>query len=301
MLKHGISKVFISMCIMLLLATSAFAELEKLTLKRGIASKKVIIKAMSLGGYCGRCLNIQLTNTTKKALTIQVDPGMVFLPDDTAYQNLVLWGSEQVEVAPGESKDIFVETFCGKSYGRYPRANVNYTLQSKASDTNMVKTLAFARSNRLTPFLVQHAVWLFTNHHSLNSVYKVDRPKESELLINYLAKLLKQEVPTYYNVVALNNSPDEEVIDKEKARMIVPAKWGNGDYKHMYVTIYKANGDIYRKIDGDQIIDKDGVTMNIEFEPHRDLKGTYTIQAKDNNNKVWFEKTVVVDFDYRPF
>ena len=303
MFNLSVFRRVIALCFTVLLVNNASAELDKLdktTLKKAMAAKKVNISALSLGGYCGSCLKLQVTNNTQRNMAINVDPGLIFLPADSSMQNLVAWGDEQVEIAPGATKDVTLETFCGKSYAHCPRADVKYTFW-KQGDSGMVSTLKFAKANGIAPTVVQSAVWMFTNGHSLNNVYNTYYRPESEKLVNYIAQLKHLPIPAFYTVYPLNNRPGESVIKKDSGKVVVPVKWGHEDYKQMYVTIYKANGDVYRRVDADRVIDKNGVTVLVEFKPKNDLNGIYKVQAKDNNNRIWYEKEVEIDFDERHF
>ena len=65
----------------------------------------------------------------------------------------------------------------------------------------------------------------------------------------------------------------------------------------MYVTVLKENGDVYKRIDGNEEIDQYGHTVWVEFNSVNDTKGTYYVELKDNTNKVWDKKMVIVGYD----
>lgn len=274
----------------------AFAGLDKLTtLKRAMANKQVTVKALSLGGYCGRCINVHMTNNTANYIKVDVDPGLIFVPEDTNFQNLVVWGDESVELAPGATKDVSLETFCGKSYAHSPASDIKYNFW-KQGDSSMIKTLLFARDNKMDPYLVQNAVWTFTNAHRLSSIYCYGMDSQSYRLVKYIADLRHMPVPEYYVYHPRNNRPGQSAMRTDSGRIIVPMQWGNEVETHVNIFVYRLNGEVYRVIDADRVTDKNGTKVNVEFDQVRDIRGSYIVQAKDIHNKVLCEKKVEVDF-----
>ncbi len=293
---HKYMKLSKILLLVILFANSAFADMDKTTLKKGMASKKISVKT-----YFGRHefhhnLVFKITNNTPKTLTVNVDPGLIFVPDDTTCQNMVTLGNESIELEPGATQELIAANFCGKSYAHCPRTNMNFTYW-KQGDTNMLKTLAYAYTEKITNTLIQRAVWMYTNGHCLSSVYDTYRPSESEKFVNYIAKQKHRELPELFNILSCNFEPGQPVIRETAGHIVVPARWPNEGYRHMYVTVYKANGDVYKKIDADWVTDKNGTTVLVEFNAKRDVSGTYRIEARDNNNKIWFEKRLLIDFE----
>ncbi len=283
-------------CLIVPFTVAAFAGLDKTTLKRGMANKKLTVKAVSLGGYCGRCISLQVTNNSQKSMDIDVDPGLIFVPADTTCQNLVAWGNEKIELEPGATKTVTLETFCGKSYAHSPYKDIKYNFW-KQGDSGMVKMLEYAHAGHFNPHLVQRGVWAFTNGHSLSEIFYYGDHGQSEKLMRFVADIQHKRVPKYYRDFQMSERPGEAVVRRDSGRIVVPVKLASEGYKQMYVTIYKENGDIYKKIDNGRLIDKNGVTVLVEFKPSRDINGTYKVEARDETNRVWYEQAVEVDFD----
>jgi len=270
---------------------------QKMTLKHALGSKSVGLEAVGKGGAMGECLILNLKNNTDKPLIIVVDPGLIFVPADTAYQNLVLLGMESIEIAPGIAKELTVSTFCGKSYAKCPPRYHRYTYW-RQGDTNMVKVLNYVRENGIAKEdigLAQRAVWTFTNKYHLRSVYDPAKPQLSEQLIRYMADVRKVKIPDYFSYTDLAvQRAGAPLFTGQHQRVSVLMKWGNIDYRMMFVRVKNENGDIYRKLESGQYIDKNGHTMVVEFNADRDPAGTYTVEVCDENQKVWDRKVVVV-------
>ena len=277
--------------------SSSFAVDQRTTLKRGIFSKQLTVKAISKGGHSGNCMKLSITNTTANNLSVTIDPALIFVPEDTAYQNLVTLGSEIIAIAPSATVDIDLRSFCGKSYARSPRKNLNYKFW-RQGDSTMVRTLGYIKGNNFSNHLAQSAVWMFTNGHCLSTVYDHSQPSASENLIRYIADLKKYKIPTIFTELEQNNRPDQPAILQNGAtKLFVPIKWNNENVRHMRVTILKENGDVYRKIDGHEEINKDGHTVWVEFNSVNDVKGNYFIELKDESSRVWARKQVTNGYD----
>ena len=266
-----------------------------MTLKKALSRKFVTLNAISNGGYCEKSIKLQLTNNTDKELTIDVDPGLIFVPADTAYQNLVLLGSESFALAPSKNTEVDLQTFCGKSYAACPAKNIKYRFW-KQGDSNMVKVLGYARNHNVATYIVQRAVWMFTNGYAISTIYDDMHPKMSEDFVGYIAKLMRIPVPKFFMKFDLHQRPGRAVVDRDP-RIYVTLHWGHDGYRQMYLDIYKENGDFYRRIEADRIIDKNGYTVQVQMDPRQDPNGTYTIKLHDNANKTWDEKKVTLGID----
>jgi hypothetical protein len=260
-----------------------------------MTSKAITVKALSKGGACGKCIKLDLTNNTDTEFAIAIDPGLIFTPSDDKYQHLVLMGQETIALAPHATSTIDLQTFCGKSYAWGPKPNLGYSYW-RQGDSNMVKMLRYANENNISKDLVQRAVWTFTNAHCLNSVYDYRFPQASEAFVAYIAKLKKCSLPDFFMEYGINNISGQPIMTHD-ARIYVTLHWGHEGYRNMYLDIYKANGDHYKRINADRYIDKNGNTVQVEFDPIRDPKGAYNIVLHDDSRKIWDQKQVIVGVD----
>ena len=276
------------------ISTTCHAEAFHISLKKAMAAKLVTVNAVSNGGYCAKSISLDLTNNSTKDLAVDVDPALIFKPEDTGYQNLVLLGNETIALAPREKKEVSLQTFCGKSYGHSPAKNLCYNYW-KQGDNDMIQALCYVKDNNIDLSLAQRAVWMFTNGYCLNSIYTSDHSRMSETFVKYLASLRNIVMPEYFMEYKIDTALGNRTTYTRDAKVYVTMHWNDdGYYRHMYLWIYKANGDLYKKIEADQVIDKYGVTVKVEFDPKRDLKGAYIVQLHDDANKIWDQKRVIV-------
>ena len=266
---------------------------KQVSLRSALASKLITLRTISNGGYCGKSIKLILANNTKDDFDVDVDPGLIFVPADTSYQNLVLMGNESFALGSGKNTEVDLQTFCGKSYAHCPKANISYKFW-RQGDSNMIKMLTYAKNNNLPINLVQRAVWTFTNAHCLSTVYSSLFPNVSERFIKYIASVKNVAVPELYTEYALENVADRPVIVYGSGRTFINMHWGTEGYRNMYLTIYKDNGEIYKEIEADRVIDKNGYTVAVEFDPKRDMPGTYLVKLHDNMNRTWEQRRVII-------
>ena len=272
------------------------AATSRVSLKNAMLRNLITVNAISNGGYRDRSIKLDIANNTSGELTIDMDPALIFIPEDTIYQNLVLLGNEALVLAPNASKTVDLQTYCGKSYAECPVQGIKYHYW-KQGDSNLIKTLVYAKQYDIESHLTQLAVWTFTNGYCLNSIYCHYSPRVSETFMKYVSSLFKSPIPDYFKEYTLDDEPGRSVIASGGQKTYVNMHWGNEGYRQMYVAIYKENGDVYRKIEADQVIDKYGHTISVCFDPINDPKGVYYVRLHDETRKVWEQKRVVIGAD----
>lgn len=284
--------------IAILVPLMASSKTVKTTLKRCIFRKQITMTASCNAVYPDKWLKLNLTNTTNDTLNITIDPALIFRPDDTVCQNMVAIGNETIAIAPAASQDIELKAFCGKSYGRCPYRNLKYTFW-KQGDSAMVKTVNYMREKNVSNELMQNAIWRFTNNHSLRTVYDHRTPKASEDLIQFIAKEQKIKAPDIYTEFETDFKPGHQVFSPTgKAKTYVMVKWKHTDApRHMNVTVLKENGEVYKRIYSNDQIDKEGHTVIVAFNSVNDSRGTYYVELKDDDGKIWDKQKVVVGYD----
>lgn len=281
------------------ISSSSSARVIKTTMKSALFNKNLVINASPLiGGGFLLGLKFDFNNKGEDTFMVTIDPALIFVPNDTNYQNLVTWGSEVLFINARDSASIKLHAFCGKSYARCPKPSLNYKF-SKQGDSNMVKTMKYARENNLSEDLTQKAVWTYTNNHPLSSVYSYAQPKESEQFVKFIAGIRKMKVPDEFLEIKHHAEPDKPVFNSSDVRkLFVPVKWKDNDnVRHMFVTVLKENGDIYKHIQGNEFISGDEHTVLVEFNSVNDTKGIYYVELKDSNNKVWDRHKVVIGYE----
>lgn len=272
------------------------AEAKSMSLKKAMKAKVVAIRAVSNGGAVGKCLTLQLINRLNEPLDITVDPGLIFTPCDTNFQHLVAVGGEAIVLQPNERAQLKLQTFCGKSYARGPLPDMQYDFW-KQGDSVMIKVSSYITQHLLFNNIGQHAIWTLTNNHPIRTIYDPWRTEASKAMAAYIAELKHVPLPEYYTHYELDNKPGAaSPIIYSSGKQYVDINWKHNEgYRHMYVTVYKENGEVYRQVTGNEVIDREGHKVSVVFDPGVDKPGNYHVELHDDANNVWLRKTVRVE------
>ena len=277
---------------------SLFALHTRLPLKEAMLKKMVAVDASSNGGHMGKGLSLEVTNLTSNDLTLTVDPGLIFTPNDTGFQNLVALGGEMIDLPAYNCGRTQLQTFCGKSYASSPLEGLTYQYW-KQGDSSMVNTMDYMREKRIKGHLAQMAVWTFTNQHCLSTVFEPDEKERSKELINFIAMQRHIPIPKYYTYYELNNVPGMSVISQNSGKHYVEVSWKTGEgFGNMYVNVYKEDGNLYKTVKGSEVCDARGCLVTVKFDPAVDKRGKYFVVVEDDTNKVWVKKEVLVGADW---
>lgn len=144
--RHLHVLVLIGLC----LSSQASAFSGKTTLRNALYTGLVTVHAKAgIQHYNEKGLSLKIANTSKKTLELTIDPALVFRPDDTSYQDLVITGNISMTIEPGKSKNIDLQSYCAKSYARAPSGDIHFAYWKQA-DSNMIRVLDYAQRNRLS-------------------------------------------------------------------------------------------------------------------------------------------------------
>lgn len=279
------------MLIALTMSGQVAARSMKISLKQAIAKRMVSLVGLSQGGYLGRVLNLKIFNHTPLALEISVDPGMIFKPTDTSYQNLVAVGEEQVEVAPKANAELKLQTFCGKSYAMGPRPGLDYKFW-KQGDSAMIKVSQYIKKNGLYNYAGQYAIWSLTNGHSVSNIY--DQTDASKKLALFVAAATGKKAPKFYTRTKVSETQGAAVYSPVVEKYYVDMEWQPRSARNMHVYVVKADGTLlWEQTKGS--ISSNGHRTIVELDPKHLKKGRYFVQLKDDDNFMWRNEEVIIE------
>lgn len=273
---------------------SVLAKAKKITLKTAISRKLVDVKAFGRGTTGKDALHLQLTSTTEDTIIVETESGLLFKPDDESRQPLVTLGGDVIAMVPHQNVDVNVSAFCGNSSARCPANGGGYSYL-KPLDTTLAGILRYVRKNEIPLDLAQKVVWMFTNGHPLNSVYSPSLPVESQAFAAYVAKKLKQDMPLHFINYRIDNSGYGAMARTDDVKAYVNMAWKTGQgYRNMHVSIYKADGTMYKRVEGGVVTDKLGSAVVVELYSKRDPAGAYKVRLHDDANNTIDEKIVSI-------
>ena len=270
------------------------ATTVKMNLSDAIKNNTVKAEGVNFeGGYVGKTTKLMITNNTKSVMQIKVDIGVIFKPDDDAYQPMVLAGEEFVMIMPLTKGEIDVETFCGNAPGHCPAKDLHYTFSHVGSDT-LIKILQFIKKNSLFDYLGQDAVWAITNQHDIGAVYDPSKKAISKQLQELICTATGRPKPEYYTVTAKTQVPDEPAYVPKTMKIIANFEIILDYPKILTLGIYNDSGKMVQKVFENQDFGKSGHRFGVEFEAEGALQGKYYIRLKEGE-KILQEKMFKVN------
>ncbi|RYZ34419.1 MAG: hypothetical protein EOP49_34550 [Sphingobacteriales bacterium] len=290
--KSFVTRCTLALSILLATAHVSFA-IKTFMLKSSMAKKIVSVRSVSNGGHMGKGLTVRLSNNTSQEIRIQVDPALIFVADQPGYQHLVAVGEETIVLKPAEEGCLELQTFCGKASAHSPLANIKYKYW-KQGDPGLVQASRYIKAHALFNSIGQHAVWMFTDNHSLGNIYSpYDKGSEGRNFVAYLSQITGRKIPEYYTYHHI--SERGQVFDPSVSKVFVDLNW-NKEYRRTHqVLVFNQRGELYKVIEGGEVIDSKGNhNVKVVFDPKKDPPGKYTVQLKDSENEVLLQKIAVV-------
>lgn len=279
--------------LLLLLSFTASAGVQDIGLKAAMEKGLIHIEAKATSqGFNNKGLSIRLKNKTIQTLRINVEPGLIFQPADTAYQDLVLPGETMIVLAPNTESTTDVQTFCGKSYARAPKSDLLFRFK-KQGDSLLINVLLFINKYKLHNDAGQHAVWALTNNTPLDGIYDPMQPAISSKLVALLVTLTGRPVPEYFKQYRINNEGGEVAFEKRILKMFANFEWDLPEAAQLTLGIYNDAGEMIQPVEEGRLFNRGHYKVVITFEAENVAPGNYYIRLK-NKETVLREKTLKI-------
>ena len=258
---------------------SALAKVERMSLLE--ANRKQLITfsvARTNQSFMDKGLRLTIKNASKKALSIKVDPALLFTASDSSYQDLILPGNEILVVAAGTERSLQVQTYCAKSYAKSPDQDVLFTF-AKQEDSTFIKTFNFIRKNGIITDLTQEAVWFLTDKNkNLSNVYSGSNEAQSNKLIKFLSELTQTKLPGYYTQKPINTTPNQIARIPKVLKLAVNLKWTQETTQKMNLSIFDSEGKKLQSYFEDKEMTAGTYELSAKFETSRYPQGAYKVK-----------------------
>lgn len=272
-----------------LLFTSAYiwAENKRIFLLEAVEKQMVLYEVTrTQEPFNNKGLKIAVTNTGKEALVVKIDPAMIFAPEDTTYQDLMLPGNDMLYVGPGRTNSIEVQTYCAKSAARSPGHELKFRFK-KQGDSSMIKTLDYMRQISVSTDLAQKTVWFLTDDHKdLSNVYENSQQEQSLKMIHFLSKMYAIEIPGYRTERAINTTTDAMARSEEILKLHVRLEWDQPSPETLSLSIFNENNEKVASYFEDMAVRKGRAEITASFETSSYPKGDYYVRVYNDIGNV---------------
>lgn len=254
-----------------------------LNLSKAIQQHIVTVEAVATGSsYNKQALKLTIENTGSLTYNLIMNPGVIFVGDSAGFQPLILAGEEKLFMTPLKKATITVQTFCADSRGLAPIKGLTYTYSKVAGDT-LVKVIDFIHKNRMFNDLGQSAVWVFTNNHSLNSVYDGGNDFMSKKLLDYIVKVTNRPMPAYFVQSDINTTPGEEVYKPKTLKIFAKFEEELESPRKLTLGVFNEQGEMIQSVFENRNYGKAGHRFRVEFEAKGVPAGKYYIRLKSED------------------
>ncbi len=206
----------------------------------------------------------ELTNAGNEAMTIAIESGDMFIPDDAAKQNIVVTGNQMLTLQPNEKKSVKIKGMCTESSDGCGSDETTYKFQA-AGNANLKKLATFIDSKKYQTSTAQYAVWSLMNNDDLNSIYGADSTEENDLK-KFMASLTGK-------TFAIKNKTDYRTNYYAPP---VESVGGNFEYnfnkaKDVQIAMFDKNGILVRELFNQKKVAAGDHKFHFEFD-----SGVYT-------------------------
>ncbi len=288
-MKTSLVTLLLTLCI----AVAYAGTMSQATMIEALKKELVSINAAaSKESYHDKGLALTIENKTANPIKILIDPAMIFQPEDTTYQDLVLEGQEYLVLSANGKKTINLQSYCGKSYASAPYENIKYNF-NKQGDSVMIKTLQQIRKMGINKDIGQKAIWVLTNDHSLSNIYDPTFDKESRSLITFMAKLLGKEKPGYFAFQPVYAIPGATAYKTKSLKIYADFKWQLPESLAMTLAVYNEQGQVIETAFENREMAKGYYELTASFESINVPAGNYYFRLKEGDNIIKETKVVI--------
>ncbi|MCE3225543.1 MAG: hypothetical protein K0S32_94 [Bacteroidetes bacterium] len=217
------------------------APTEAMSLKDALAKGLVKLNVTGLGGHSGECIEAGFQNVSAKKVSVKIEPGLVFKPEDPGMQDILVV-KEQIIVLNGKaSKKSNLLGFCCISSNRSPKKGTKFTV-AKEVDPKLVDIARHINKNKYSEDAMQNAVWSVSDNQEVSEIYD-EVPETVKPLREEVCRLTGQKNDWFNRQV--NRSIDEEgYIQSEPTKIDGNLVIDIDKPTSIYQTVYKENGEV---------------------------------------------------------
>jgi hypothetical protein len=257
------------------------------TVKFGTALKEGKINfSVNPSGYPTRNMAIQIHSTSNEPVSVELEPGRIFLPDDKGVQPYVVTRPAIVALDPNESKNIFLYARCGNSVARCPNMNDHFN-KTKMGGQDLTNTLMEMNSYKLTdPNLYQQVVWHYTNNLSLSTLnFMIKNDPVIKTIIEGICKRDNKDMMNYSKSYKPSSSGNDMEFSNEVEKIQTELNVVLEQPADLKVALLDKSGQTVKVIGFFMQQPTGQFMLPIELIPAGYSHGDYSITLTDQENK----------------
>jgi len=284
-------KKMLFFALLVVLATGVSAQTKRV--RFGESLKKKLVSFVSKVQHLGSTkLALMLKNHTKDSMLVDLENGRIFESNEN-YQPVVLTRSKILALGPSETKEFHVPGYCGNASAPGSPNGFEGFVKTRMGSEDMVRVFTQLESMHMDDSnQMQSLVWMFTNQHSLSSVYA--NTEEGRRFVGLVASTLHIPKPSY-SVAYKPPSENSEymftgVPEKINAEVTYTAK----SDMSVDILILDGKGKVVRYLRHYDNISPGEYAMEIESELTGVDQGNYYLVVRDDKGRQLHETVLEI-------
>lgn len=145
-----------------------------ITLEEAVSQKLITVqvKPAEVEGWTthyGKCMVLQLSNTSRNPVRIEIVPGHYLEPLDTSIQRMVTTHHEVIALGAGGSQEVPLYAMCGEQSDGSPNVEDAFMLGLMAEE-EVQQIAQYIQQHNWQNGTGQHAMWVITDDASLDGI-----------------------------------------------------------------------------------------------------------------------------------
>jgi hypothetical protein len=280
-------------CISLILIPHFYqAKCKKVNLQEALQKKMVSMKAHSLGGHQGNCMEMQLQNLNPDSLEVTVEPGYKLNSEKETQQDILVIREALFVMKKGEAKKQNVYGFCCQNHNLSPSKGAKYN--DKAKQDERLRILArFLNSSKFEDHIAQQSIWAISDSIETASIGEAGRDSQIVKLRSMVSAIKGEPVPDYTIIQKSYTSPTGRIYMSNLA-VKGSMNFSNPKYQYCYFKVYDIHNQQVSEEVG-QWLDANNSKKYEFYAPVQALsKGIYTLKLLNDKGESLGEKKVTL-------
>lgn len=214
---------------------------ESISLKDAVVKGFIKLNVTGLGGHSGECIEASFQNISSKKLSVRIDPGLVFKPEDPGMQDILVVKEQVIVLDKKALKKNNLLGFCCISHNRSPKKGTNFTL-AKNVDPKLEDIAKHLNKNKYSEDAMQNAVWSVSDKQDVSEIYD-EMPETVKPLKEEVCRLTGQ-TNSWFNRQVNRTVNEEGYIESEPTKIDGNLIIEIDKPTAIYQTVYKENGEV---------------------------------------------------------
>jgi len=139
------------------------------------------LDGVNTNSHIGKCVSYQLRNLTAKPMTVKLDAGYIFKPEDTTIQPLLFTDNKTWVLAAGATLKGYLNAMCAALHKGSPQKDRSYRLGKMANGV-MKKFAELVAKKQYQSSQAQSVLWAITNKKDLYGELSGNTQMEKDLM-----------------------------------------------------------------------------------------------------------------------